>query len=76
MLSRKTTDDAKNQYNAFILPNTAGADYVVDFTNTVLGCDGCNANTTWFMDGIHPTEQGVTQIEVPLFQAAVDALKH
>lgn len=74
MLSRKTTDSAKNQYNALILPNTAGADYVVDFTNTVLGCDGCSSNTTWFMDGIHPTQLAVNTIEVPLFQAAINSL--
>lgn len=77
MLSRKNTDDAKNQYNAFILPNTAGADAIVNFTNTVLGCDGCSLDTTWFMpDAIHPNQAGVSTIEVPLFQAAINSLTH
>lgn len=77
MLSRTGFETQKNAYNALILANTAGADAVVDFTGTVLGCDGCASNTTWFLaGGIHPNQQGVNVVEVPLFQAAINSLTH
>lgn len=77
MLSRKNIDAQKNTYNALILANTAGADYVVDFTGTVLGCDECSANTANFQTGgIHPNQNSVDVIEVPLFQAAFNSLAH
>lgn len=70
----ETLDTDKNNYNALILANTAGADGIVDFTGTLLGCDGCYSNTTWFTDGVHPTQAGITTYEVPLFSAAINAL--
>lgn len=74
MLSRVIVDTQKDAYNALIIANTAGADAIVNFTNTVLGCDGCYANTILFQnDGIHPTQAGAN-IEVPLFQAAINSL--
>lgn len=74
MLSRKNVEPQKNQFNALVLANTAGADAVVDFTGTVLGCDLCSTNLTYFdPDQIHPTQTGVG-VEVPLFQAAINSL--
>lgn len=74
MLSRKNLETQKNSYNALILANTAGADAIVDFTGTVLGCDGCSTNLTYFdPDQIHPSQTGVS-VEVPLFQAAINSL--
>lgn len=74
MLSRKNIETQKNQYNTLVLANTAGADLVVDFTGTVLGCDGCSTNLTYFgPDQIHPVQAGVS-IEVPLFQVAFNSL--
>lgn len=75
MLSRTNFETQKNAYNALILANTAGADAVVDFTGTVLGCDGCATNLTYFLaGGVHPNQNGVTTVEVPLFQAAINSL--
>lgn len=74
MLSRKNIEAQKNTINALILANTAGADAIVDFTGTVLGCDLCSTNLTYFdADQVHPTQAGVN-VEVPLFQAAVNSL--
>lgn len=74
MLSRVNVDTQKDAYNQLILSNSAGADAVVNFTNTVLGCDGCFADPNWFQsDGIHPIQAGAN-IEIPLFQAAINSL--
>lgn len=70
----ETLDTDKNNYNALILANTAGADGIVDFTGTPLGCDGCYANTTWFTDGVHPTQLGITTYEGPIWSTAINAL--
>lgn len=70
----ETLDTDKNAYNALIIANTAGADGIVDFTGTLLGCDGCYSNTTWFTDGVHPTALGISTYEAPLFSAAINAL--
>lgn len=77
MLSRGGFETQKNAYNALILANTAGADAIVDFTGTVLGCDGCSSNLTYFMAGaLHPNQTGVNTVEVPLFQAGINSLIH
>lgn len=70
----ETLDTDKNGFNALILANTAGADGIADFTGTLLGCDGCYANTTWFTDGTHPTQLGITTYEGPIFSTAINAL--
>lgn len=64
----------KNAYNALLLANTAGADAIVDFTGTLLGCDGCSTDTTWFTDGVHPTQLGITTYEAPLASTAINSL--
>lgn len=82
MLSRTGTnpvggenlDADKNAYNALILANSAGADGIVDFTGTPLGCDGCYSNSLLFLDGVHPTQLAITTYEVPIFSAAINAL--
>jgi hypothetical protein len=82
MLSRIATVQApnvdttlKNQLNALILANTAGADAVVDFTGTNLGCNGCYSNTTYFQaDGLHPTQLSVTSIIAPAMSAAINGV--
>lgn len=70
----ETLDADKNALNALILANSAGADGEADFTGTLLGCDGCFANTTWFTDGVHPTALGITTYEGPIWSAAINAL--
>jgi lysophospholipase L1-like esterase len=75
MLSRVGEDAEKNEYNALILANTAGADAIVDFTQTPLGIDGGYSNPTYFdTGGIHPTLFSVTTIEAPYIQAAINSL--
>lgn len=75
MISRVGQDANKNALNTLILANTAGADFIVDFTGTPLGCDGCYANTTYFTgDEIHPSLFSRQTIEAPAFQAAVLAI--
>lgn len=75
MLSRIGWDSKKDQYNALILANTAGADGIINFTGTSLGCDGCFSSATWFNpDGIHPTTIGVTSIESPIISSGINSL--
>lgn len=75
MASRVGFDTPKNALNTLILANTAGADGIVDFTGTPLGCDGCYANGTYFTgDQIHPSLFSRQTIEAPAFQAAVLAI--
>src|SRR5262249_38912334 len=75
MLSRVGLDSQKNAYNTLILANSAGADFVVNFTGTPLGCDGCYANTTYFTgDQIHPQFFSRQTIEAPAFQSAVNTI--
>lgn len=70
----ETLDADKNAYNALILANTAGADGIASFVGTPLGVDGGYANTTWFTDGVHPTQLGITTYEAPIWSAAINAL--
>lgn len=70
----ETLDADKNAYNALIFANVAGADGIVDFSGTPLGCDGCYANTTWFTDGVHPTQLGITTYEAPIWSTAINGL--
>jgi lysophospholipase L1-like esterase len=75
MLSRVGLDTQKDAYNALILANSGGADGIANFTGTLLGCDGCYADSTWFQaDGIHPTQLGVNTYEAPINSAAANAL--
>jgi hypothetical protein len=75
MLSRDNPagfDVARAQYNTLIRANTAGADFVVDFDPTVLGCNGCASNTFYFnIDKIHPNNIGEYGIIVPMMQAVL-----
>lgn len=82
MASRSCCDVQKDVLNPLILANTGGtfgaagvADYIVDFTGTPLGCDGCYANTTYFTgDQIHPTMFSRQTIEAPAFQLGVTTI--
>lgn len=75
MLSRVGWDMKKDDYDALILANTAGADVVVNMTPTPLGMDGGFANMRWFNpDEIHPVTNGVTTYEAPMISTAVNAL--
>jgi lysophospholipase L1-like esterase len=76
MISREGFDTQKNAYNALILANTAGADAIVDFTGTQLGCDGCWADSLFQADGVHPNETGITTVEAPIIGTAVNAIPH
>lgn len=59
MLSRGTPDDAhRNEYNNIIRAQWRawGADGLIDFASDPnIGKNGASANTTYFSDGIHPT---------------------
>lgn len=74
--SPSTFDAAfKVPYNTLILANTAGADGVVDFSGTPLGCNGCYTNLTYYQsDQIHPNQTSITNIEAPFISAGVNAL--
>lgn len=74
MLSRQFFETQKNVLNALILADTTSFDGVVDFTGTVLGCDGCSLNTTYFLDGIHPTQFSIDTIEVPMYDTAINKI--
>lgn len=82
MASRSCCDAQKDVLNPLILANTGGtqgaagvADFVVDFTGTPLGCDGCYANPTYFTgDQIHPSLFSRQTIEAPAFQSAVTTI--
>lgn len=75
MLSRVGWDQKKDQYNALIEANSAGADEVVVFDSTPLGIDNGYANPLWFNpDEIHPLTVGVTTYEAPMISTAVNAL--
>jgi hypothetical protein len=76
MLSRQSWDTQKNALNTLILANSADADGIVDFTGTVLGCDGCWANPANFLDGTHPTQPSVTNIIAPKIGTAVNVIPH
>lgn len=68
-------DQNKDILNPLIMTNTAGADGIVNFTPTVLGCDGCYTNMTYFqMDAVHPTQTGITTVETPTIQAVASTL--
>lgn len=76
MLSRSGFDTQKNTLNALIKANAAGADAIVDFSGTLLGCDGCFSNGTYFNpDGLHPTTFGVNAVEVPTISIVISALQ-
>lgn len=71
----ETLNTDKNAFNTYILANSYGADGLVDFTGTNLGCDGCENNATWFQSGgVHPTTLGITSIEGPIWSTAINAL--
>lgn len=75
MLSRTGLDSLKNTYNNLILGDHSFADGLVDFTGTVLGCDGCYSNLSNFSpDGIHPLQSAINGIEVPAFRTAINAI--
>lgn len=75
MLSRVGLDASKNTYNNLILADHSFADGLVDFTGTVLGCDGCYSNLSNFSpDGTHPLQSAINAIEVPAFNTAINAI--
>lgn len=75
MLSRMAEDAYKNSLNALIRANWAGTfDGLFDIAVIpVLGADGAYANTTYFIDGIHPTVSAEQTVVVPFMQAGVNA---
>jgi len=49
----------RQAYNALVIANSAGADYVLDgASHAVMGAVGANLDTTLYADGIHPTSLG------------------
>lgn len=54
-------DTFKNAYDTLLLNQikTMNADGVIDFAaNPLMGADGASSNTTYFVDGLHPTSAG------------------
>ena len=75
MLSREGLDTQKDEYNALILANTAGADGIADFSGTPLGIDNGWSNLTWFQsDGVHPTQGGINTYETAVMTLAMNTL--
>lgn len=65
-------DTNRAAYNNLIRANTAGADFVVDFDPTQLGCNGCATTSGNFnSDHIHPNNTGEVGIIVPAMQAVL-----
>lgn len=63
------TNSVRELYNTMLRTNTwydALADYA---TNSVMGCDGCSTNLTYFLDGTHPTVAGNTNLTPIAVQA-------
>lgn len=61
MLPRQTAHEAdRSVYNASIRNNAAGRGYkVCDYAaNPQIGCAGCEANTAFYFDFIHPNQAG------------------
>jgi lysophospholipase L1-like esterase len=60
MLDRSGQDANHETYNNLIRANWRNyADALADAgADPVLGCAGCSSNTTYFQDGVHPTQAG------------------
>lgn len=75
MLSRDNPaglDTNRAAYNTLIRANAAGADSIVDFDPTQLGCNGCATTSGNFnSDMIHPNNTGETTIIVPMMQTVL-----
>jgi hypothetical protein len=73
--SNKFVDNTRATVNASLRTNHAFADGFVDLVGTQLDCNGCWSDTTVFQsDGVHPNQNGITTIEVPLFNTAINSL--
>lgn len=62
-------------YNNKVRANTAGADYIMDLAAHPVMGDAANntSNTTYYYDGVHPTDVGQDQL-APTYAAAVQAV--
>lgn len=76
MISSQTVPTTfRNSVNALLLADTTNFDGHVDLTGTVLGCDLCWQDTTWFQsDGVHPTQLGISTVEAPQVSAAANVI--
>jgi hypothetical protein len=79
MLDRNAVSVQKNTWNqilrqyAWTFGPTANIG-LIDFAAQVnLGCDACNANGTYFQDGIHPTQTGIN-LMAPIASFAVNRM--
>lgn len=74
MLSNGVSETQRQALNTLILVNTAGADGIINYNSTALGCVGCFANPTWFqqIDQVHPTFNGVSSIEAPVAASIIN----
>lgn len=72
----ETLDTDKNAYNALIRANWPSfADGISDVAaNANLGADGSYANTTYFVDGIHPTSFSDSSIITPIMLDSLETL--
>lgn len=75
MMSRTGIDTNKNAQNLLTRTNWPSmADFYVDMGSDLhMGCDGCSANTTYFLgDATHPTAYASSNIEAPMISRAVN----
>lgn len=76
MIDRTGVSSQKNSLNAFLRQNWGlFADGLVDIAaDPNLGCDACNANTTYFSDTTHPTTFATINNVTPVMQRAINRL--
>lgn len=75
MIARVGWDQKKNALNALIIANTAGADAIVDMSNTPIGVDSGYLSTRWFNpDEIHPVTDAVVIYEAPMISAGINSV--
>lgn len=74
MMDRGGASAFKNAYDTAIRTTwTTFADYFVDVgADYLLGCDGCNLNTTYMTTGLHPTPASANNIVAPMVQRGVN----
>ena len=73
MLSRTAVDATVQTFNGLLAGNSSFVDAVVSLPATLTG-SGAYSNTTYFVDGIHPTQLSATTFIAPAVSAAINSL--
>ena len=76
MMSRTGQDAFKDALNPLLRSNwSAYADGLIDIAaDPTLGCDGCNANTTYMSGGLHFTNQAGVNVVAQIHQRGLNRL--